>query len=241
MTDAHFEELTRRAVRKYHSADTLHLSPDSFKRPKTGARVKPRMSVLSAAAAVALIISFGVFGFGGIQNADDDSLAYNEPKTNTAISSSDFNSAMSTLRIGGKAVTLPLTVGRLSEYAELEGYKKNGSSYTLVFCKKGTDDICFTAIADSVEADSPVRELYVNSSYKGADIVTVLGARMGDEYGSIVEDYYKADGFVRHIPIEAYQNGSAALCRRGENGSAIYFEADDFTQTLSGIKIVFGK
>ena len=240
MTNARFEDLTRRALRKYHSADALQLSPDSFKGAGAGARVSMKMSVLSAAAAVILMISVGISGLLAVRNADDEDIKHIEQNVNAA-GHSDFNSTIATLRIDGRAVILPLTIGRLSEYAELYRTEQNGGSYLIVFCKKGTKDICFTALADSPEVSCPIRELYVKSTYEGADILKILGVGVGEGYGSIVEDYYHTYSLVRHIPIDAYQSGSAALCRRGKNGSAVYFETDDYTHTLSGIRIVFNK
>ena len=56
-----------------------------------------------------------------------------------------------------------------------------------------------------------------------------------------VASYGKNNGA---IPIDAYRNGLPPLIRRGDGGEIIenvFFETDEYTATLSGIRIVFGK
>ena len=241
MNDTRIEQLIRIAVRKYHSAEVLDLPPESFKIARTGARVKPRVSFLSAAAVLVIVCAAVFLGISGLEKSESSSGT--EVQVNEAVHKNGFDEAVSTLEIDGKPVSLPLTIGALCEYADIYNTQRADGETAVIFCKKDTKDICFKATAESADTGSRVTSLYVSRTYKGADIVSIMGLRVGDEYGGIVEDYYRSQGFAEYLPVDAYRNIPGPFIRRGEGGEvieAVFFEIDDQAAKLSGIKIVFG-
>lgn len=243
MNDTRTEQLIRTAVRKHHSADIVTLPPDSFKTARAGARVKPRVSAVGAAAALVIVFSALGFGLSSLKGSDSSSVSEHQQTAYEDVQKNGFDKAISTLEIDGKPVSLPLTIGALCEFADIYNTRQADGETAVVFCKKGTDDICFKATADSADTDSRVTTLYVCRTYKAADMVSIMDLCVGDEYGCIVEDYYKSYGFKNEWPVDVYVKGSAALTRRGDGGEvveAVFFEPDENSATLSGIKIVFG-
>lgn len=243
MTDKRAEQLIRLAVRTYHSADILDFPPESFKTARSGARVKPRLSFVSAAAVLVIVFSAVFLGISAFNKTDSSSVAEVQIQTNETVHKNGFDKAVSTLRIDGKPISLPLTIGALCEYADIYKTQQADGETAVVFCKIGTKDICFKATAKSADADSRVTTLYVCSAYKASDLLSIMDLSVGDEYGSIVEDYYRSYGFKNEWPVDAYRKGSAALIRRGDGGEVIegvFFEPDEKSGTLCGIRIVFG-
>ncbi len=236
MNDIRAEELIARSIKRFHGGAVLDMPPERFRQSMAVARVRPAVSFAGALALCAVVIFSGVVGLVSINSLNQ---ATDEPASSVLFygQENQGDNAAEVLKIYGNSVSAPLTVGTLKGCAELKDSKKTNGGYTLTFCRKNTDQICFKAEADDISDECAVRRLYVKSEFAAACDVSVCGITVGSSTAQVIDDYYSGRARPAYLPKEIYQSGSFLYKRKGLDGFDISFEINDLNSVVTGIVI----
>ena len=189
------EALLDEAFSKHHSTKILAAPFDPAAIESRGARVAGRSPAMGFIAAVAVMaIAFvGITHIGDKKGVENTSSLSGEAvndrlKTTDGDTDEQFDQLMQTLTVCGERVSLPITVGRLKEIADVYNIQPCGQTGALmVFKDKTSGEICFIAYTGNPMPldEHIVKEIYVGSGYaEGA--VTLDGKYVGMQSSELI-------------------------------------------------------